>query len=107
MHIVWLFSLLVLAARRQELAVTTTYDALGCLLSIQFAMSAHHMSCQLQGSVLSHTVMSWLLHCRLKASEAATAGIVSRVVPADQLMQEAVNVAKKIARYTLPCCIPF
>eukprot|EP00877_Chromochloris_zofingiensis_P005144 jgi/Chrzof1/14630/Cz09g10030.t1_ECH2 len=39
---------------------------------------------------------------RLKASEAATAGIVSRVVPADQLMQEAVNVAKKIASFSSP-----
>ena len=38
----------------------------------------------------------------LDAQEAERAGLVSRVVPADQLMEEALGVAAKIAAYSLP-----
>jgi enoyl-CoA hydratase len=38
----------------------------------------------------------------LDAQEAERAGLVSRVVPADKLMEEALGVAAKIAAYSLP-----
>ncbi len=38
----------------------------------------------------------------MDAAEAERAGLVSRVVPAAQLMQEAMAVAEKVARYSLP-----
>jgi enoyl-CoA hydratase len=38
----------------------------------------------------------------MDAAEAERAGLVSRVVPADKLMQEAMAVAEKIASYSLP-----
>ena len=39
---------------------------------------------------------------QLDAQEAERAGLVSRVVPADKLMEEALGVAAKIAAYSLP-----
>src|SRR5678816_1142327 len=38
----------------------------------------------------------------MDAQEAERAGLVSRVVPADKLMEEALAVAQKIAGYSLP-----
>lgn len=38
----------------------------------------------------------------MDADEAERSGLVSRVVPADQLLEEAVNVAEKIASYSAP-----
>jgi len=38
----------------------------------------------------------------MDAQEAERAGLVSRVVPADKLMEEALGVAEKIAGYSLP-----
>lgn len=43
-----------------------------------------------------------LTGARVSANEAAKIGLVSRVVPADQLMEEARRVAAKIAEYSSP-----
>jgi enoyl-CoA hydratase len=38
----------------------------------------------------------------MDATEAEKCGLVTRVVPADKLQEEALNLAKKIASYSLP-----
>ena len=58
---------------------------------------------ELAGAVGKAKAMDLCLTARtMDAQEAERAGLVSRVVPLDKLMQEALAVAEKIAGYSLP-----